>query len=329
MTIRSNTTPMLTQSGAARSMFPIEGMRLLDGEDAAAKAAREAAEAATAEAARVAAEAAATAAAAEATRVAAEAEAARIAASKLSETEAALLKENMKIKQKAKDAAEALEAANLKLKDFEGLDPAEIKTLVEAQKAAKAAAAAAEEAALVAKGDWDRLKTTMADAHKTAIEAANATVAEKDGALKSAMQVIDDLTVGAKFTTSAYIKDETVLPGQIARQVFGQHFDLVDGVVTGYDKPRGAKDRTPIVDASGDPLDFDAAMAKLIEASPDRDSLKRANIQPGGGPRTPTVKPGAGDLRTIRKSDEPGELRGAARIQAALAAGALAKKAVK
>ncbi len=308
MTTRSNTTiaPMLTQSHASNNQFPMASPRLLDGpsaEEAAAAAATEAAAAAAA---------AATAAAAKTAKETAdaEAEAARIAASTMTPEAAALLKDSMAHKKAAKDAKEALDAANARLKDFEGLDAAEIKTLVAAQKTAKKAADDAATAALEAAGEYTRVKEQMVTAHKSELEAVTAAGASSQAALDAALRTIDDLTVGSNFNSSVYVQEQLVLTPKIARTVYGPHFDTVDGVVVGHDKPRGTKDRTPLVGADGKALAFDDAMKRLIETDPEKDKLIKSATLPGARSQT---APGAKVVLPAAKG-----LRGQARIQASL-----------
>ncbi|MCY1309996.1 hypothetical protein D9M70_601460 [compost metagenome] len=68
-----------------------------------------------------------------------------------------------------------------------------------------------------------------------------------------------------------------------ARVIYGQHFDLVDGKVVGYDKPRGAANRTALVDSLGEPVQFEEALRKIVEADPDKDHLLKAKVKPGAG----------------------------------------------
>jgi hypothetical protein len=323
MKTRTTTTPMLAGPAPCDHLqqHPIHGMRLLDGESEAAAAAAAAATAAAAEKAASDKTAADKAAADKVIADAAAAEAARIAASGMSDSEAKLLKENMAAKKKAAAAQEALEAANTRLEAFKGLDPEKIRALVAAQDVAEKAAKAAEEAALIKAGDFDRVKKMMADEHKTALEKVITEANTGKTVLEQALQTINDLTVGSNFNTSAYIGDELVLTPTIARQVYGSNFELENGIVVGYDKARGSKDRTKLVDASGDPLPFDAAIKKLVEASPERDRLVRSGVKPGAGSRTTTT-------RTTTDTGKGNELRGVARIQAGIAAGNL-KKAAK
>ncbi len=333
MTTRAkNTTiaPMQTQRSSHVTTHPIEGMRLLDGETPEQKAAREAAAAVAAEAARVAAEAAAAetarlaveAAAAETARIAAEAaEAERIAKDrkdgKLTDKEFEFLTDTLKHKKTAREAQKALEDATAKLKTFDGIDPAKIRELIANEATAKEAAAAAERAAIEKSGDVERIKAMMAAEHQTAIGTVKEQLLAKDTELNDAQKTINDLTVGSAFSQSSYIDKELVLTASVARQVYQSHFDVVKGKVVPFDKPRGETARTPLVDASGNALSVDAALKKLVEASPDRDKLVRSKLKPGAQSRTDNVR---GEDLSVDNG-----LRGMARIQVGLAAGQLKK----
>lgn len=291
-------------------------------EEAAAAAAKAAADAATAAAAKAAADKAAAdkAAADKAAADAAAAEAARIAASKLSDTEAALLKENMANKQKLKDSAAAQEALQAQLKAFEGIDPAKAKELLAAQAKAATDAAAAEEKRLRDAGEFDRIKASMTEQQKAEIAAREKTIKEKSTALDTALKTINDLTVGASFTSSQFITTELVLTPRVARDVYGSHFDVENGQIVAYDKPKGAENRTKMVDSSGDPIGFEAAIKKLVEAAPDKDQLLKSKLKIGASSTTTSASSFVPSHQTVGK-----ELTGMARIKASLDKGALKK----
>lgn len=196
---------------------------------------------------------------------------------KPTDEEARLLKENMQKKEKIEKLTSDLTAANnivAAINELGGIDA--LKTLVGEKKDA-------ETKALEAKGEWDRLKQRMAEEHTKTLKAEQDKVAEKDKALQAAMATINELTVGSAFSNSKFIGEDLVLTPAKTRVVYGEHFDLVDGKVVGYDKPRGAANRTPLVDASGSAVAFDEALKKIVEADPEKESVLRSKAKPGAG----------------------------------------------
>lgn len=223
---------------------------------------------------------------AEADRLAAEEEAKK-KKTKPTDEEARLLKESMKRKEQL-DAAEAakvlsekaLVEANKRLKEFEGMNPAEIRKLVDAQKKA-------EEDKLKAAGDWDALKKQMNDAHAAEIVKLTDThTAEKTQLIDANTSLatnIANLTVGGAFGSSPYVRDELVLTVGKARIVYGGHFEFKDGKVIAFDKPAGAAGRTMFIDGKGEPLGFEDALKKIVDADPDRDDVLRSKLKEGAG----------------------------------------------
>lgn len=205
---------------------------------------------------------------------------------KPSDAEAALLREVMDKKDKLKTANDQLTQANARLKEFDGLDPKELRALVQAKKDA-------ETAQLEAKGQWDSLKAQMVEQHgrELQVERDGRTAAEQR-AVELASQIAE-LTVGNAFGQSKFIADELTLSVAKARRVYGAHFEFVDGAVVAYDKPAGSKDRNVLVDSKGEPLAFEAALAKLVDADPDKDTLLKSKLKTGAGSHTNTsVAPG-------------------------------------
>lgn len=200
---------------------------------------------------------------------------------KPTDEEARLIKENMKRKATEKALKEELEALK---QSVAGLDLTEVRALLAERRTA-------EEKQLEAKGDYERLKQRMAEEHQTTVGSLNAKIAELQEALGKRDSTISELTVGTQFNSSQYINGELVLTPAKARALYGSHFEIEDGKVVGYDKPRGAAGRTALVDAYGAAIPFDAAMAKIIEADPERDSLIRSKAKAGAGSGSkPTTK---------------------------------------
>ena len=183
----------------------------------------------------------------------------------------------MKHKETAKSEKAAREALEAKLKEFEGIDPVAVRELLAKQQKAQ-------EEELEKKGQWDALKQNMIKAHGEDKAKLEARIAELEGAVKTRDNTIDELTIGSQFSNSKFLKEETTLASAAkARALYGNHFELVDGVLTAFDKPKGAQNRAPLVDASGNALDFDSAMRKIIESDPDKDALLRTAAKPGAG----------------------------------------------
>lgn len=211
-----------------------------------------------------------------AAKAAAEAAAAAAAAGKPSDAEAKLIKEVMAKKELLKKQADDLAAAQAALKQFEGIDVEAVKQLMADQKAAA-------EKKLAEAGEWDRLRKQMADENERVVAGVRAENQTLQSTLQSTQAMIADLTVGASFSSSAFVREDLIIPASKVRALFGGHFEFKDGKVVGYDKPAGASERTPLVDATGESLSFEAALRKIVEADADRDGLLRSKAKPGAG----------------------------------------------
>lgn len=239
---------------------------------------------------------------------------------KPSDAEAKLLREVMekkealtKAKQAAADADARTKELEARLAAFDGVDLEQVKGLLKERQDR-------ETAELEKKGEWDRLKAQMAEQHQREVAALRAElttpVSELTEKLTKREREIHELTIGRSFSESNFIRDDLTLTPSKARIIYGAHFELSDGKVVAYDKPAGAQDRTPLVDANGEALGFEKAIAKLVELDPDRDNLLKSKIKAGSGSENDA---------TSKVKDKKPELKGAARIAAALAAGALPK----
>ena len=260
-------------------------------DDEAAKAAKASADAAAAAAVKAAEEAAAAAAAKKTDDP-----------NKPTDQEAKLIKEVMQKKELLQKTQADFEAFK---KQFEGIDPVAVKAMLDAQKEA-------ETRALEAKGEWDRLKARMADEHgkqtktlQDQIDALRGELGAKDGA-------INELSVGSSFAQSTFIANELTLTPSKARVVYAGHFDLVDGKVVGYDKPKGVANRTALVDGSGNSVAFDEALRKIVDADPDKDALLKSKVKPGADSHS---KSSVG----TKSQQQQGEQSSLSKIQAGLA----------
>lgn len=191
-----------------------------------------------------------------------------------------------------------------RLANFDGIDPEEARKL--AKDAAEAEKLEAER-----RGEFDRVKAMMAEEHGKEL----AKIKEEAEALRTELAskntVIDGLTLGSSFSNSEFIKNELSLSSTKTRALYGNHFEVKDGVTVAYDKPVGAKDRTMLVDGSGNPLNFEDALKRIVDADPDKKSIMKARTNPGasGGTTSSDAKP---------KEPSKDGLHGAARIAAGL-----------
>lgn len=228
------------------------------------------------------------------------------------DSEAALLKEVMAKKEALKKAeeekaavAKELEATREAAKAFEGVDLKKYQELLKAQ-------AEAEEAKLKQAGEWDQMKARLLEekarereqivqAHKSELQKATEALAEREKALKQAQSHIEELTVGQSFANSKFVQEKMVPAAQKVRKLFGEHFDVENGQIFAYDKPRGSEARTKLIDGEGKPLSFDAALEKIVGTDPDRETLIRAAVKPGAGSGTENKK-GANADGAVEKS---------------------------
>lgn len=216
---------------------------------------------------------------------------------------ARLLKDVMK----HKDRAKALEAELQSLKSVLGdLKPDDVAKLVSQQREQ-------ERLALEKRGEYDRIIEQVRQEHTRE----KGTLAEQIETLRNQLnerdRAIEEMTVGRSFAESAFIREKSKLPPSIARKEFGSFVDLVDGQVVVFDKPRGASERTPLVDAQGKYKSFEEAIAQLYSAHPDSKDLIKAQGKPGAGS-------GNVDLGTKKPNDEKPVATGVNRIANAIAA---------
>jgi len=211
---------------------------------------------------------------------------------KLTDKEAGLLKDVMRHKTAAKDAKAAADKAAADLKLFEGIDPVKVREMIAKEKDV-------ETKRLEAAGEFTKVKEQMNTQHQEAISAKDEEIKTLKGQITSKTGQIEELTIGTGFGQSKFITDETVLSSVKARKIYGDHFDIVEGSVVGYDKPRGEEGRAPIVDAKGSNMPFNDAIKHMINADPDRDTLLRTKLKPGSGSgpsdKKPDDKKSAGD----------------------------------
>lgn len=226
---------------------------------------------------------------------------------KPSDREAQLLKESMGRKEKIGQ----LEA---RLAEFEGIDPKAFREMQERLQAFDHKEREQANAKLVEQGRFDEALAAMRAEHEgvlnqvrtqssAELQVANQEREQLMAQLSAYQAQIEDLTVGAAFGNSAFIREELVqaMNPERSRRLYGDHFDIMEGKVVGYDKPRGQDGRVPLVDKDGQPVSFDEAFKRVLSSQSDYETLIRSSAKPGAGSGTrddkatdPTQKIGTG-----------------------------------
>lgn len=207
--------------------------------------------------------------------------------SQISDAEAKLLKEIMKLKEKAK--AEEARAKELESK-FSGID-------LEAAKEALKKIEENENKELERKGEYDRLLQKQKEAAEKEKNDLLAKLEEARKAREELARNVDQLSLGNAFANSNFIKEKLALTASKTKALYGDHFEVVEGKLVAYDKPKGMPNRTQIIDASGDPVSFEDAIKQIIEADPDKDYLLKSDKKPGASSKGTTIDPSLGTRR--------------------------------
>lgn len=203
---------------------------------------------------------------------------------KLDDKTAKVLKDLMKWKDKARSTEDQNKTLSTQLEKVQKVlgDDVTLDDVAELLKSRKDE----ETKELERKGEYDRIVEQMKTENQKSVDSLSEQNAELVKANEALLAQIDDMTIGRAFSDSSFIREDSLLPPSIARKEFAPYVDFVDGSMVVYDKPRGAKERTPIVDANGDAKSFELGMADLFAKHPDSKSLLRSKRKPGAGSKS-------------------------------------------
>lgn len=200
---------------------------------------------------------------------------------KLAEVEsekAKLLKESMGRKESIKSKDDELAALKAQ---FEGIDPDAAREAMKASAEAAEAKKAAERKELESKGEYDKILAQVNEANAGKLAEKDKELETRDTEIAGLKATINKLTVGNSFGSSKFISDELVLTPNKVEALYGSHFDVEEGAMVAYDKPRGSAERTKLVDDKGAPLNFEAAITKIVSADPDFERMQKSKLKPG------------------------------------------------
>jgi hypothetical protein len=184
----------------------------------------------------------------------------------------------------AKTHREAKEAAEGKLKAFDGLDPAKAKDAIEKL-------GLIDQKKLIEAGDRDAAIEAALKPIKDELEAEKAKNGDLSNTLNSEM-------IGGRFSRSKFLQDKVAIPADLVQASFGKHFKIEDGKVVAHD---AAGNKIFSRTKHGEPADFDEAIEMLVEAYPHKDSILKGTGNTGSGANPGGGGGGQGGGKTISR----------------------------
>jgi hypothetical protein len=178
----------------------------------------------------------------------------------------------------AKSHREAKEAAETKLKTFEGIEDGA------AALAALATVKNIKEGELISAGKVQEIKDAAAASAKQAVaDATRAAEAREKALMEEKTKLTADLNnhiIGGSFASSKFITEKLIIPADIAQKVFGDRFKVENGKLV----PMGA-DGNPIFSATdhGNHAGFEEALQVMVSQYANKDAILKGSGASGGG----------------------------------------------
>jgi hypothetical protein len=189
----------------------------------------------------------------------------------------------------AKTHREAKEAAEAKLKGFEGIDdPDHARKALETLKNL-------DDKKLIDAGEVEKVKREAKEAFDRQFEAQFRPIEAERDALRTQLH---GERLSTAFGRSKYIADKLAVPVDFVQARFGAHFSVGDDGKVHAKGPDG----NPIYSRAnpGEVADFDEAIEHLVEAYPHRESILKGSGASGGGASGGSG--GVGGKRTITRA---------------------------
>lgn len=187
----------------------------------------------------------------------------------------------------AKGHREAKEAAEAKLKAFEGLDP-------DVAKDALSKLSNIDAKKLIDAGEVEKVKAEISKAFEEKLTASEQKTAAMERELYGER-------IGGAFVRSKFVGDKLAIPADLVQARFGQNFKLEEGKVVAYDQS-GNKIYSKA--KPGELADFDEAIEFLVDAYPHKDHILKGSGQSGGGSKGGNGQPGG--AKTLTRSQFQG-----------------------
>lgn len=168
----------------------------------------------------------------------------------------------------ARSHRERAEAAEDKLKAFDGIEDAE------AARKALETVSNLDSKKLVDAGKVEEIKEEAVKAYKEQLTAAQKAHADEIKLLSAERDTIRDQfhseAIGTRFASSKFISEKAIIPGPAMQKLFGDHFKVEDGKPVAY-----GTDGNKIYSRSkpGELADFEEAIETLVASYPYRDNI--------------------------------------------------------
>jgi hypothetical protein len=183
----------------------------------------------------------------------------------------------------AKGNRERAEAAEGKLKGFEGIDD------VEAAKKALGIVANLDSKKLIDSGEVEKVKSEISKAFQTQLDAAN-------GKNQTLEQQLYSEKVGGAFSRSKFIAEKLAIPADLVEARFGRSFGIEEGRIVAKDS-NGNKLYSSA--NPGELASFDEALGMLVQQYPNRDQILKGSSASGSGSSS---SQGAGGKKTVGRA---------------------------
>jgi len=166
----------------------------------------------------------------------------------------------------SKTHREAKEAAEAKLKAFEGIDP-------EIARKALETVGKLDAKKLIDAGEVDKVRQEISGQFTTQLN-------EKDTALKDLQGRLDAMHINGVFANSEFLRESVAVPRDMFEATFRNSFKVEDGQVHAYDK---AGNRLMSKTKAGEYATPEEALQILVEAHPQKDVILKSNYGQGSG----------------------------------------------
>lgn len=178
----------------------------------------------------------------------------------------------------AKGHRERAEAAEAKVKAFDGIEDAE------AARKALETVRNIKEGELIAAGKVEEIKAAAQRAAQEQVAAANKTHAEELARTKQERdKAVNELyaeKIGGGFSRSKLIAEKFAIPADMVQARFGSNFKVEDGKIVAYDS---AGNKIFSRARPGEVADFDEALETLVDQYPYRDQILKGTGASGSG----------------------------------------------